>query len=521
VKSNTPEILVVGAGPGGLAAAMLLAAGGARVRVLERLPRVGGRTGAIERDGFRFDMGPTFFLYPPILEEIFNACGACLTEEVTLRRLDPSYDLVFDNGERIRATSNVTRMQQELSRLNPRDAKHLSEYLRENRAKFSAFTPILQRPFLGWRDLLQRDTLRSLKHLRPWASVDDDLRRYFEDPRIRLAFSFQSKYLGMSPFQCPSLFTILAFLEYEYGVYHPEGGCSAISEAMARQITHLGGEMHLDEPVESLSFDGRAVTGARTRKGQYRADAVVLNADFAHAMENLVPNRLRRRWRNAKLARKRYSCSTFMMYLGLDGRYDDLAHHSICLTDDYQQNLRDIERNHRIPQNPSFYVQNASVTDRTLAPEGMSTLYCLAPVPHEHRNIDWLRAKNGFRDMLLTQLEDKLGLSNVRRRICSELLFTPADWSNQLAIYRGATFNLAHNLRQMLHLRPRNRFEEIDSMYLVGGGTHPGSGLPVIYESARISARLVLRDFGLSMPEAPASAAARYAEADPHDLQGL
>jgi phytoene desaturase len=490
---------------------MLLAQGGASVRVLERLPRVGGRTGAVERDGFRFDMGPTFFLYPPILEEIFAACGTSLEAEVTLHRLDPQYDLVFENGGTLHATPDVPRMQQELAKLNARDAEHLPAYLRENRDKFDAFAPILQRPFSSMMDLLGKDTLRSLGHLRPWNSVDKDLARYFEDPRIRLAFSFQSKYLGMSPYNCPSLFTILAYLEYAYGVYHPRGGCAAVSEAMARVIERLGGSVHLDEPVEGFEYQGKRVSAVRTKQRTYKADAVVLNADFAQAMTDLLPNARRKKWTDRTLAKKRYSCSTFMMYLGLEGRYDELAHHSICLTKDYEQNLRDIEKHHRLPTNPSFYVQNACVTDNTLAPTGMSTLYCLAPVSHEHANIDWPATKGSFRETMLQQMETKLGLSDLRQRIRSELVFTPQDWRQQMHIYRGATFNLAHNLGQMLHRRPHNRFDDVQGMYLVGGGTHPGSGLPVIYESARISARLLLQDLGLAMPEPKRQAAGDYA----------
>jgi len=496
------EVIVIGAGPGGLACAMLLAKAGLNVRVLERQGCVGGRTATVERDGFRFDLGPTFFLYPAILAEIFDACGGSLWDAVAMVPLDPAYHLLFEQGGSIHATADRARMRRELARLNEHDAAHFESYLQDNRGKFGSFRSILQRPFLSWRDLLARDTLASLKYLRPWASVDDDLKRHFEDPRIRLAFSFQSKYLGMSPFQCPSLFTILAFLEYEYGVYHPIGGCGAVSQAMADHARSLGADIHLSEPVEEVLTDGDRATGVRTAKGTYRADAIVMNADFAHAMEQLVPDGKRRRWTNGKLSRKRYSCSTFMMYLGIDGWYDDLAHHSIYLTKDYEANLADIEKRHVIPDNPSFYVQNACVTDSTLAPPGMSTLYCLAPMSHEHPNIDWAKEKGAFRAKFYDQLERKLGLSDLRRRVRSETILSPRDWRDELAIYRGATFNLAHNLGQMLHLRPRNRFEDLKGMYLVGGGTHPGSGLPVIYESARITARLLLAEFDRPMPEA-------------------
>jgi phytoene desaturase len=213
-------------------------------------------------------------------------------------------------------------------------------------------------------------------------------------------------------------------------------------------------------------------------------------------MTKLVPDRLRRRWTDGKLAKKRYSCSTFMMYLGVEGRFDDLAHHTIWLAEDYERNLQEIEEGRVLPANPSFYVQNACATDPDLAPPGHSALYVLVPVPHQTAHIDWARETERFRRLTLKQLE-RIGLRDLERRIRFERITTPADWEHGMGIYRGATFNLAHSLSQMLHLRPRNRFEDLEGVYLVGGGTHPGSGLPVIFESARISAKLLIEDLGL------------------------
>jgi phytoene desaturase len=493
-------VVIIGAGPGGLAAAMLLARSGLRVTVLERRDRVGGRTSAIDADTdvgrFRFDLGPTFFLYPRIIREIFEACGRDFDAEVPCTRLDPQYRLVFEAGGKLDCTGDVDRMAGQVAQLNARDAGRFRQYLDDNRAKLAAFRPILESPFLSLRDTLSLPLLKLLPLVRPLSSVDRDLRRYFDDPRIRLAFSFQSKYLGMSPFNCPSLFTILSFLEYEFGVFHPAGGCSAVSEAMADAARDLGAEIRLDEPVEQLHFQGPRIVGARTAQDEYRADAVVVNADFAHAMNRLVPDSLRRRWTDRKLAKKKYSCSTFMMYLGVEGRLDHLAHHTIYLTENYRENLADIETHHRLNDNPSFYVHNPCPVDPSLAPPGHSTLYCLIPCTHQHPNVDWTVERNRYRALFMRQLE-RVGVEDLEPRIRCEKILTPADWQHDLAIYRGATFNLSHSLKQMLHLRPRNRFEDVQGMYLVGGGTHPGSGLPVIYESARITSRLVLRDMGI------------------------
>lgn len=490
------EVIIIGTGPGGLAAAILLAKAGLRVRLFERLPYVGGRTSPIQLDGFRFDRGPTFFLYPRVLREIFAAVGRSLADEVPMARLDPQYRLIFGAGGSLDCTPNVPRMEEAIAGIEPKDAPAFRRFLQHNRAKMERFRPCLEKPFLSWRAVFSGHMLRLLPHLRPWLSLDGELKRFFSDPRLRLAFSFQSKYLGMSPFRCPSLFSILSFLEYGYGVFHPVGGCSAVTQRMARIAGELGAEIALSEPVEEILFEGRRAVGVRTASGEYRGDAVIINADFARAMTRLVPDRLRRRWTDQALAGKRFSCSTFMLYLGVEGRYNNLLHHNIFVPEGYERHLDEVERQHVLSQEPSFYVQNASVTDPSLAPDGMSTLYVLVPVTHQHPNVDWQQERDRYRSLVLKRLA-LVGLEDVENRIRVEQVCTPADWDQQYEIYRGATFNMAHNLGQMLHLRPRNRFEDLEGVYLVGGGTHPGSGLPVIFESARITAQLLLEDFGM------------------------
>ena len=488
------RVIIIGAGPGGLATALLLAKAGVEVTILEKQPRVGGRTSLIESDGYRFDLGPTFFLYPQILQEIFQAVGRDLFQEVPMTRLDPQYRLTFGAGGELNATSDLERMVAEIARLSPADGPQFRKFMAYNRVKLEKFAPCLQMPFPGWTSLLSPRLLAVLPFLKPWKSLHAELAGFFSDPRLQLAFTFQSKYLGMSPFQCPSLFSILSFLEYEHGIWHPTGGCNAITRNLARVAQELGVKIQLNTPVEEILFAGRRATGVRTAQGEQRADAVVLNADFANAMSKLVPDRRRHRWSDAKLAKKSYSCSTFMLYLGVEGRFDQLAHHNIYVARDYRRNLDEIERQHVLSEDPSFYVENPVHTDATMAPAGHSALYVLLPVTHQHPNVDWSRERARFRGVALRQLT-KIGLpADLESRIRFERVVTPADWESKLDIYRGATFNLAHNFSQMLNLRPHNRFEEFDGLYLVGGGTHPGSGLPVIFESARISSKLLLDD---------------------------
>ncbi len=475
---------------------MLLAKAGADVTVLEKQPRVGGRTSAIEAEGYRFDLGPTFFLYPQVLQEIFHQVGRDLYKEVPMTKLDPQYRILFGAGGELNATPDLERMVAEIAKLSPEDAPQFRRFMEYNRVKLEKFAPCLQTPFPGWKSLLQTRLLAVLPYLKPWKSLHSELAGFFKDPRLQLAFTFQSKYLGMSPFQCPSLFSILSFLEYEHGIWHPTGGCNSITRNIARVAQELGARIETSMPVEEILFNGRRAVGVRTKRGELRADAVMMNADFAHGITRLVPNSLRRRWTDAKVSRKSFSCSTFMMYLGVEGTFPELAHHNIYVAKDYRRNLEEIERQHVLSEDPSFYVENPGHTDPTMAPPGHSSLYVLVPVTHQHANVDWSKERTRYRAVALRQLE-KLGFQNIEERIRFERVVTPADWENEMGVYRGATFNLAHSFSQMLHLRPQNRFEEFDGMYLVGGGTHPGSGLPVIFESARISSRLLMEEVGM------------------------
>lgn len=492
------HVVVIGAGPGGLATAMQLAHAGADVTLLEARDRVGGRCSAIETEGFRFDVGPTFFLYPRILQEIFQSVGLDLREEVPMRRLDPQYRITFGAGGKIDATPQLDKMENEIAQLSPRDAGALKKYLDDNRVKLEKFRPILESPFNSVLDYLRPSLLAAAPFVRPWRTLGNELEAYFKDPRLTIAFSFQSKYLGMSPFRCPSLFSILSFLEYEHGVFHPMGGCSRVSERMAEICAQMGVRVKTSTPVTGLEFSGRKVTAVRCGNEKIEADAFVINADFAHAMTKLVPDSLRRRWTDSKIEKKKFSCSTFMLYLGVEGRYEDLPHHNIHISTDYQRNLKQIEQDFQLPDDPSFYVQNACITDPSLAPAGHSAIYVLVPVPHLHPNISWDSAqRSAYRELTLGKLS-AIGLGDLRKRIRVEKMITPADWNNSYDVYRGATFNLAHGLDQMLHLRPHNKFEDLDGVYLVGGGTHPGSGLPVIYESTRITCKQLLPKLGLS-----------------------
>ena len=508
------SVAIIGAGPGGLATAMLLAHAGLRVTVYEAHDAVGGRTRRLEVGPYRFDCGPTFFMMPYVLEEIFAATGRRLSDWAELRRLDPMYRLLIGQptGDPlvIDTTQDIARMSRQLSAIEPNDGPAFERFIRDNRRKLEVMTPLLRRPIRGLRDLMTLDAVRAGPALRPWQSLYDHLKGYFRHEGVRLAMSFQSKYLGMSPFECPELFSILPFIEYEYGIWHPIGGCNALMKAMGDAAADLGADIRCGQPVEQVLFRGRRACGVRVGGQEFLHDHVVVNADASWALRNLVPEQLRPRGlRDRDLDAKRYSCSTFMMYLGIEGDVD-LPHHTIYTSRSYVENLKDIARRGRLSQDPSTYVCNPSRIDPTLAPPGHSALYVLVPTPNNKPGdcqVDWDMARGDLRERTLRQLEDVFGIRDIRSRIRAERLVTPADWQGE-RIAHGATFNMAHNLGQMLHRRPHHRVQGFDGLWLVGGGTHPGSGLPVIFLSSEITSRLLCAEESLPDPVTPRPGAA-------------
>jgi phytoene desaturase len=252
----------------------------------------------------------------------------------------------------------------------------------------------------------------------------------------------------------------------------------------------MGVDIRLNTPVDRILYDKGMAVGVEAGGERHAAGSVVVNGDFGHAMRRLVPEEMRPRWTDKKLDGAKLSCSTFMLYLGIEGDVGDLAHHTIFLARDYERNIREITGG-ILSEEPSIYVQHAGATDPTLAPEGHTSLYVLVPVPNLRSGIDWAREAPRYRKLALDRLK-LLGIADIESRIRFERVVTPRGWQDEFSVFEGATFNLAHNLTQMLYFRPHNRFGR--NVYLVGGGTHPGSGLPVIFEGARITTRLLLED---------------------------
>jgi phytoene desaturase len=485
------KVIVIGAGPGGLSAAMILAHRGYEVVVYEKQPRVGGRTACLSVGDFRFELGPTFVMLPQIFEEVFALSGKKFSDHIEWTRLETMYRLRYDGGKDFHVFFDKDKLRAEIARVFPGDEKGYDRYLVEQKKKFDLMYPCLKVPYHRWYHYFRWKLIRAFPYMDNFSSVHGVLGRYFKNEDMKISMSFQSKYLGMSPWTCPGAFTILSYVEHAFGIYHPKGGVHKIPEAMAKVAEENGARIVLGKGVSKvLVEDGRAKGVVFADGSSDRADFVVMNADFAKGMTELVPNEHRSRWSDESLAKRPYSCSTFMLYLGLGKKYD-IPHHNIIFARDYRKNVEEIFGKGALPQDPSIYIQNASITDPTLAPEGKSTLYVLVPVPNLDTPIDWEKEKSAYRDLVIRTIAEKTELSDIADHIEAERIMTPADWDRDASVYKGAVFNLAHTLGQMLYLRPHNRFEELPGLYLVGGGTHPGSGLPTILESGRIAADLI------------------------------
>jgi phytoene desaturase len=483
------KVIIVGAGPGGLTAGMLLASQGYQVSIYEKANKVGGRNVDLQIGEYHFDAGPTFLLMKFVLDEMFEKAGRKSEDYLTFTKLDPMYLLNFKNKQ-LNVFSDHEKMYEEIKKVFPGNEEGYKRFLKNEKVKFDKMYPCLTVDYSSFSSLFSKNLLKALPHLDLGKTVYDVTSKYFTDETLKLCFTFQSKYLGMSPWKCPGAFTMLAYMEHQEGIYHVEGGLSKISEAMAKVIEEYGGKIYLNTPIQKIKTDKGVATGVLLQSGDVvDADAVFVNSDFGYSATHLFEEGVLKKYTKEKVSSMDYSCSTCMFYFGVDKIYNE-PHHQIVFAEDYKKNVNDIFNTGIIADDVSLYIRNSSPLDKTVAPEGHSALYVLVPVSNLKKNINWEEEKHTLHEKVLKIISERTSMADLKEHIVLEKIITPKDWQQDFNVFLGATFNLSHTLSQMLYLRPHNEFQDVKNCYLVGGGTHPGSGLPTIYESARISVDL-------------------------------
>jgi phytoene desaturase len=507
------RVAVVGAGVGGLAAAARLAHSGFDVDVFEKHEGPGGRCGQLRLGGFTFDTGPTILLMPEVLERTFLALGKRLADYLVLSRCHPNYRLHFHDGTRLLLQSDLGALSAELEQLVPGSSAGFLGFLAlSGRMYRTSLERFVLRNFDGAAQFLAGGNLRQLLALSAHRSLASVVRGFLKDERLQAALTFQTMYLGMSPYQAPAVYGLLSHSEMGVGVYFAKGGLYALPLALERLGREEGARFHYRSEVRRILSTPEGVHGVELLDGtEVSADLVLCNADLPWAYRNLL-NPSHTRLRRAR--RLRYTSSGYMLYLGLRRSVAGLGHHSVFLGRNYRESFEDIFQRHRVPLDPSFYVAIANRTDASLAPAGKDSVYVLVPVPHAHPSLDWAREGPPLRARVLARLAQE-GFS-LEADIEVERVFTPEDWETSLHLENGSAFGLGMQLGQLGPFRPRNQDRRLPNLFFVGASTTPGTGLPTVMVSAELAVQRMLAHAALRgaelrpslpVPEMPGRAA--------------
>lgn len=495
LPADAAHAVVIGAGLGGLAAAMRLGARGYRVTVLDRLDGPGGRGSAIVEDGHRFDLGPTIVTVPEVFRTLWQACGRDFDADVDLRPLEPYYRILWPDGSHFDASGDPDAMLREVRRLSPVDVVGYRRFLKDAEARYRfGFETLGRRPMHRIGDLIR--VLPTFARFRADRSIHAHAALRVRDPRLRMALSFHPLFIGGDPFRVTSIYALVSHLETAFGVHYAIGGVEAIARAMVHIVEAQGGTVRQGAEVDEIRLANGRATGVRLTDGaEIKADIVVSNADAGHTYDHLLRNAPRKRWTRSKLARARWSMSLFVWYFGTTGTRDlwpEVGHHTILNGPRYQGLVEDIFRHGRLAEDMSLYVHRPSITDPSVAPEGGDTFYALSPVPHlGHADpVDWAQMAEPYRRKVQAVLEERL-LPGLGKHLSASRVFTPETFRDRYLSPHGAGFSLEPRILQSAFFRPHNVSEEAKGLYLVGAGTHPGAGLPGVISSAEVLDHLV------------------------------
>mgnify|MGYP000228347775 FL=1 len=495
--SRKGHIIVIGAGLGGLAVAARLARAGYRVTVFEKQDRPGGRSGVIRHNGFHFDTGPTLYLMPEVFEQTFAELGRRREDYYPLFKVNPNYRIHFHDGDSILLQTDMTALQNEMERFEPGVFPRCLKFLAEGNMAYNvSLQKFLGRNFHSLFEFFAPAHLPLMFQLRVLKKHYAETSKYFESDKLRRAMTFQTMYLGSSPFDSLATYTLLQYTEMVRGIYFPQGGIYAVIEAFERILAEEGAELVCNSPVREIVLDGMTAKGVILEDGtRVDGDAVVANADLPYVYDRLLPHPEARKYAEV-LKRKKYTSSAVMFYWGIDRRLEKElpVHHNIFLAEDYQGSFEQIFREYRAPVDPSFYVSAPTRTDPSYAPEGKESLVVLVPVGHLEEGVetDWQQQTAQIKAHVLRRLAQLAGVRDLEKHIEYEAVYTPRYYRDALNLMKGSAFSLAHNFLQVGYFRPHNKADKFANLYFTGGATHPGTGLPIVLISAKLTAERVV-----------------------------
>lgn len=492
--SSTPHAVVIGAGLGGLAAAVRLLAQGYRVTVLERRAGLGGRAYQLVDGGYTFDMGPSLITMPWLLEELFAIAGSSTAEQLTVRPLDPFYRIWWmDDPRYFDFTGSNERMRAEIAKFSPRDAGNYDAFMERSRRIHEEGILVAGRtPFLRLGDFL--GLVPTMLRLDAIRSLSGFVGKYFSEPHVRQAFDFHSLFIGGDPARVPAIYTALSYLQVADGVWYADGGVHSVVRALAGLIERGGGTIRTETPVARIETAGGRVRGVRLVDGEtLPADVVISNADATLTRRRLLGEGEKDAlpWR---LRRPAQTMSCFLLFLGTTRRYEKLHHHTLVVGRDYKGFIRDVTHRRRIPDDLSVYLHAPSRTEPGMAAPGGESIYVLLPVPNLASGDDWAIRGPELRDRVVRFLEEDFGLEGLASSIAVEHSFTPADFASQLGAADGNAFGIEPTLFQSAYFRQPNRDRTVGGLYYVGAGTHPGGGIPGVLLTAEVTGELIRSD---------------------------
>ena len=488
------KVAVIGSGFGGLGIALRLQARGYQVEIFEKNEMAGGHANQIKEKGYTFDMGPSLITAPQILESLFSVVNKKLEDVLDLHYLDPFYRVYFHDKSYIDYNANREEMINQIKKFNEKDAKSYDKFIKFSKEIYEAVIV----DGLGSESFHKFSTMLKTapKLIKTQAVIPGytQASRYFNDWRTKFLFSFHPLFIGGNPFRVPSIYLMISYLEKEGGVWYSTGGMYSLVQAIVDSFTEIGGKVHLNSPVEEILTKNNKITGVKVNGENLDFDIVVSNGDVTHTNSKLLKNAKLKKWNTKKLDKAKYSMSSFVLYLGTKKKYPELLHHTLILSPRYKELVSDIFDNHVLPDDFSMYLHVPSKTDPSMAPEDCESMYVLIPVTNLNKNIDWSEYGKVFADKIVDFLENEFGMENLKESIDYISWFSPEDFQNKRNSYLGSPWGLEPSLLQTAYFRPHNKSSDVQNMYYVGAGTHPGAGVPGVLLSSETTEKLVIED---------------------------